>query len=140
MLLFLLIGIVFAFFLIYSSVHLYGAIGSGVDKIAFDKGAYYLFGGALLFTVGPIWSLYILVFSKNQTNSTKKLSSAAQQRVTRVVYIFFGVCLASTFFLPQIMSVGVGNYLEKRGYTYCDKMSRQWLFNRTMVYTKNKCE
>jgi len=68
------------------------------------------------------------------------MGDAETKRVQRVVYTFFGVCLASMFILPQIMSVGVGDYLEKRGYTYCDKLSRQWLFNHTMVYTKDKCD
>jgi len=140
LLIFLFIGIVFIFFPIYSSVHLLSAIASGSDKIAFDKGAYYLFGGGLLFIVGPIWVLLLLAFGKKQTEPVKKMGGAETQRVQRVVYTFLGVCLASSLILPHIMSIGVGNYLEKRGYTYCDNLSRQWLFNRTMVYTKSKCD
>jgi len=49
-------------------------------------------------------------------------------------------CVGLMSILPQIVSLGVDAYLETHGYTYCYKLSRQWLFNRTMVYTKNHCE
>ncbi len=136
---FLLIGIIFTYNPIHVFIQLMQTIQSQADKIAFDKGAYYLFGGGLLFTVGPLWVLFILSLSINNPEATKKLSTAKAKSVQRVVYAFFWVCLASTFILPHVMSIGVGNYLENRGYTYCDKLSRQWLFNRTMVYTKNTC-
>jgi len=47
LLIFLLVGFIFIFFPIYSSFNLLSAIASGSDRIAFDKGAYYLFGGGL---------------------------------------------------------------------------------------------
>ena len=138
-LVFLGIGIIFTFFPIYSSVQLVKAITSDADSIAFDKGAYYLSGGSLLFTIGPGWFFYVLLFKKNQAESKENINPKRTQRVQRNVYIFFAICIATMITLPQVVSVAVGQYLENRGYTYCDKQSRQWLLNRTLVYTKKVC-
>ena len=128
MLAFLLVGLVGIYFPVSSSLHLLEAISSHSDKIAFEKGAYYLFGGGLILTIIPIWAVYALV--SNQKHNEKFF---------RVMVTFLGVCFISIFILPRIMSSSIGDYLENRGYTYCDKQSRQWLLNRTLVYTKKVC-
>lgn len=125
---FLAAGLISTYFPISSSIHLVDAIKSHSDKISFEKGSYYLFGGGLILIIVPIWAIYTLAINQKHN-----------EKFFRRMMIFLAVCFISIFILPQIMSVSVGDYLGKRGYTYCDKLSRQWLFNRTMVYTKNKC-
>lgn len=137
---FLIIGIIMTFVPIYDSVHLLNAIERHSDIIVFEKGSYYLLGGGLLFTIGITWIFYLLLFTNEKGKTTQQVDKAYTQRIQRNTYIFIAVCMSTMFILPHIVSIGVGDYLENRGYTYCDKLSRQWLFNRTMVYTKNTCD
>ena len=125
---FFLLGIISAYFPINSSIHLFKAIQSNSDIISFDKGAFYLFGGGLIFIAAPLWILYLYITKKDKAD-----------KLQHFMMIFFGVAFLLIFILPQIMSSSVGNLLEKRGYNYCKKQSRQWLFVNTMVYTKNSC-
>lgn len=111
---------------IRSSIELQHAIASHAEKIPFDKGAYYLFGGGLYVTGTLLLLLY--GYLVKQVKPNKVLAS--------IITVWFFFSIISIPILPQILSVGVGNYLENNEYTYCEKLSHQWTFVRTMVYTK----
>lgn len=141
LLVFLLIGIVYVYIPIHEFITLINAIHSHAEKIEFVKKAYYLFGGGLLFTIGPIWVVALLLFGKKTDKAQMKKAEFKkyERRVQRNTYYFFAICLGITFILPHLVFFGVDEYLENHGYSYCSKLSKRMTFTLFMVYTKDKC-
>jgi len=83
---FFLVGIFSVYVPIHEFIVHINAIRSHADQIEFVKKAYYLLGGGLLFTVGPIWIIVLLLFGKETDKAQMKKAEfkRMERRLTTV--------------------------------------------------------
>lgn len=96
------------------------------EIININKGAYYLFGVGM----ASLFLVFDVVYSKVLK---KEISKNMHRQLTRI-----GVgSIVVVFVLPHIIHFAAADYLEKAHYQVCESRSTQWLFVRTIVYTKS---
>lgn len=144
----LLVGLAAFAASIYSSISLYYAIHRHAQHVALQLGAFYLVGSGVILIGMTLFALYMIfivtipgkgaVKTKLRRDKNKPLSKK-DKIMQWAVGIFFLLVLISIPVLPQVMKITVGEYLETHGYTYCDNLSSQWFFDRTMVFRRDTC-
>lgn len=122
---FLVIGILMMVWSVSSMVELGQVISQQAEEITFDKGAYYLFGGGLFFLVLSLGS-FISFFIRDELAAI----------YARSIGIFMLVSLVLVFLLPGVVHRHVDQTMEQGGYSICMAKSSQWLFVKTVVYSK----
>lgn len=110
-------------------IEMLGAVTSNEARITIEKGAFYLYGGGIALLALLIDGFYNAVLRQ-------KISQTVSSWVSRVAII--GLIMVPI--LPALIHYPTAYVLERRGYSECEARSSQWLFVRTIVYTKpGKC-
>lgn len=123
---FLLLGVLMCTWPTITLMDMLEAINHRADLIAFDKGAYYLFGGGLFFI---ILSVGAAISFKVKNISPKKYAS--------VYGTLLLISLALVFIIPHVVHLMVDESMTSKGYSLCEVKSTQWLHAKTIVYTKS---
>ncbi len=123
---FLALGVLSLYFFITHLASLVLDLINLPPDIYFNKGSLYLFGVGvilLIFVAGIFYTYY----------QNKKLTSTANKKITHII-IFL---LLTIFIMPQITHFTVESYFLKKGYAVCEAKSKQWLFVKTVVFSKD---
>lgn len=104
-------------------------MANSAPVVGIDKGSYYLFGGAVALGALLVDGVYTSLLHKDLPPQLRKL-------LTRIIIL--GLVLI--FVLPQVLHFGFKSYLDKRGYSYCEFNSQQWLHVDSLEYRNDgKC-
>lgn len=122
---FILLG--FGSFIIASTsfISLVSEIKLHNDLISINKGLFYLFGVGIGSVVLVIDGVYTSMLNKKLPNNLYRL-------LTRIGILSIAIIIV----LPHLIHYLAANHLENEGYQICESRSTQWLFVRTIVYTK----
>jgi len=102
------------------------SIISDNPQIKIDKGSYYLLGAGIAL---------LALLPDGYYNSVLK-SSTPKMMEKWIRRIAIGGCIL-ILILPPLIHYPAAIYLEKHNYSECEAKSSQWLFVRTIVYTKS---
>jgi len=97
------------------------------DNISFNKGAFYLLGASI--------GLASIVFAGiYESGLGHTLSKALGSTITKVALAGLIIMLV----LPHVTHYFVSSAVESDGYSICDAASHQWLYSKTIVFTRNE--
>ena len=119
--------IAFCIYIFLSSVsETLQAILGGLNKINFDKGAFYLLGVA----VGLIDLIWLMVYQGI-------LKRPLNDRVTRIFSRVAIISLITTFSLPLFSHIVIDELVENKGYKMCEPAGNTWFYFSEVVYFKS---
>jgi len=125
LLVFLILGVSLVIVPVNFFTEMFNEIKTQSEDVYLYKGAYYLLGGGLVLILMVVGFAYPKIISKPMTSNMEKA----------FIIAFVGSFIL-IFLLPNLIHYIVDDYLQDKKYFICESKSKQWLHNKTIVYTK----
>jgi len=115
------------FWFIESALETIDGVSNGLDKIVFDKGAFYLLGAA----IGLVDLIWIMTYQGI-------LKKALNSKVTIIFSRVAAASLVVAFTLPVVCHLFIEQTVFNMDYEECTAESNTWLYLSEIVYTNDK--
>ena len=126
LLIFFVFGVIMFIWPILSALDMLKEINTHAKFITLEKGVYYAFG------VGVFFLVFVLGIV---------IANFVKDSMAKVYGKYYGMSLivsvAITFVLPQVVHFVTEKYVFDNNYVVCEARSTQWLYIKTIVYTKS---